>query len=273
MSETYRKRGQTVRFEHGRLIQIAEAGEAVEAGELFTAAPIVAQALEPIDETAVLATARAIESLIAPPVAIERLVVLQGVAEHDCDGIVWREELRRIHLSLQCGSLRALIDLGEFEIDSIATIARSLARAGATREAPKRVRLAQNVSAALLPSLINMIPIDQTAAPHDGKGQPVREQRLVKEPWPNWYRPTYRLRPVRMPFHLRAVPTVDTINDDVPRAVALLAPVDRRSVKVLCIDGEEVYPTVLTVDRVSAVAADAKWYPYAAGSFGAEMLL
>jgi len=137
------------------------------------------------------------------------------------------------------------------------------------------VRLAPNVAAALLPSLVgtNVVELWQSAAGHDGKGLPVIDQKLTAGPWPNWFRPSYRTRPVRMPLHLRAVAASDNIDNSVPEAIALLAPVAGNVLHVLCVDGDAVFPTTVAVERVLAARPSDRWYPYGAGSFGAEMLV
>ena len=81
---------------------------------------------------------------------------------------------------------------------------------------------------------------------------------------PNWYRPSYRVRPVRMPFHLRAKP-FGTIDNDAPAGIALVGP--RR---VLLDDGRIVS---IDLQNIAAAGEPALWYPYGAGSFGAELML
>jgi hypothetical protein len=145
----------------------------------------------------------------------------------------------------------------------------------AEREAPARLRLAPNVTAALLPSLVGLAPpnvrLVQTAGGVDGYGHPILE--TVGDPWPNWYRPSYRVRPVRMPLNLRLECAVTAIDRDRPVAVALLAPVGGLVLRVLVVDGERVYPATVRITRIDAVAAEREWYPYAGGSFGAELML
>jgi hypothetical protein len=64
-----------------------------------------------------------------------------------------------------------------------------------------------------------------------------------------------------------------TIDGDLPRAIALLAPVAGRELRVLIEEKTRVYATTIRVGEVRAVAAERVWYPYGAGSFGAEMML
>ena len=272
----YRKRGRVARYEHGFVIRSVEAGEAVDDGPVFRAypspappAPLPALRGEGDD------VLRRIESLVAAPLAIERLIVSEGVAEHECGDVRWTEETQRVHVAIAHRELRAIVDLADFDLGDVRRAIDALSRVSEERPAPARVRLAPNVAAALLPSLVgtNVVELWQSSAEHDGKGLPVIEQRLTSAPWPNWYRPSYRTRPVRMPLHLRAVAASDDIDSSAPEAVALLAPVAGNVLHVLCVDGDVVFPTTIAVERVLAARPADRWYPYAGGSFGAEMLV
>jgi len=273
MKEIYRKRGTVVRWENGTLVRVTESGAAIEEGELFTCHPERSEGPPALSSERVLATANAIRQM---PLNIERLIVSEGVAEHDCDGRTWREETQRFHLSIAHGQLRALID----REDDVARIANAFARAEPNeREAPARLVLAPNVTAALLPSLINLAPPNvellQIAGGIDGKGHDIVEAvvGLAKEPWPNWYRPSYRVRPVRMPLNLRLRCDVTEIEPNRPFAVALIAPVEGLTLRVLIDDGTRAYPATVRVTRIDAVSNETVWYPYGGGSFGAEMML
>lgn len=273
MTEVYRKHGRVVRYEHGALVEVVESGEAVDDGSTFVVRPLRTRIELPAPDAArVLATARAIEELGN----VERLLVSDGIAEHECDGVRWSERSERIHVSLITTKLptqpeRALIDVATFDLEPIARVAALLARIGSERAAPPSLRLAPAVTAALLPSLVRIIDVQQAAAAQpDGKGQPVDDHHAP--PWPNAYRPSYRVRPVDMPFHLRATP-FGTIDRNAPEAVSLLAPPERNRARVLVIDGDDVYPATITVTHVRAVGEPVMWFPYAAGSFGAELLL
>jgi hypothetical protein len=280
MSETYRKFGRVVRYEHGRLLTIEEAGEAIESGETFIAAPLGrADALvRPLRDSAAHA-AWADEGVRPsfPGVGVERLILSEGIAVHRFGDVEWRERTRRLHVSLVHGHLRALVDLAGFDFDFVNRIAEHLAHAGSERDAPSRLRLAPNVAAALLPSLVGIAPPNvelwQTPDGRDGKGQLIEECRIERPPWPNWFRPSYRVRPVRMPMNLRAVCEAAEIDRDLPEAVALLAPPDGLLLRVLIVDGAALYPASVRVVRIDAVGPPAAWYPYAAGAWGAEMML
>jgi hypothetical protein len=264
-----------------------------------------------MDEADVIETARAVQNAAAAAgVAIERLIVIDGMAEHECDDRRWQERTRRMHISLVRARTRALLDLGSFDLNDVVRVAGALARLDdVEREAPPRLRLAPNVAAALLPSLIGIAPPNvrllQTAGGVDGCGETIvetsssaclgssellggpnretprnsEELRGTRGPgaWPNWYRPSYRVRPVRMPLQLRLECDVTTIDADRARAVALLAPVSiinsELVLRVLIDDGDRAFPSTVRVARIDAVSNERTWYPYGGGSFGAEMML
>ena len=258
MKEIYRKRGHVVRWENGTLVRVSESGIAIEDGELFTCKPEHRDALALNEQ--VLETVNAIRAI---DMTIERLIVSHGIAEHEFGERTWSEETRRVHLSIVNGRIRALID----SFDDVERVANALKRADQQeREAPKHLVLAPNVSAAL--SLPN---VEQVAGGIDGKGNDIVDAK--NEPWPNWYRPSYRVRPIRMPLNLRLRHDKTAIDPDLPRAVALLAPPDGLTVRVLIEDGARVYPGTVRVGKIEAVSENVIWYPYAGGSFGAEMML
>jgi hypothetical protein len=273
MTDVYRKWGRVVRYENGVTIRVEEAGEASERDGVFLAAP--AQTRGPVPQL----HAREVDSYVAQtllsvrPSVIERLIVSAGIAHHETNGVTWTEESRRVHAALVNPPLRVLIDLASFDISVIETIASALARAGEERAAPSRIRLAPNVSAALLPALVGELAMEQTGGGVDGKGQPIETRAVTSDPPPNWYRPGYAVRPVRAWINIRALP-FGSIDSRAPRAVALLAPVDGMTLRVLCIDGDEVFPTALDASHIGAVSGDKPaWCPFAAGSFGVEMML
>jgi len=249
MRERYRKWGRVIRYEHERFVRVDEAGEAIESPELFLAAPIAERVeLPDVDEEAVAAVAREVESLVRT----ERLLVSDGVAAHEFGGIRWQERTRRLHVAIPLGRERALLDLAAFDLDPVRRIA------AATLQAERRadsVRLAPNVTETLLPHLIGMVDMDQMPAPHDGKGAAV-EQAFVTGLPPNWYRPSYRVRPLRAWFRLRPRP-FGTIDPAAPEALALLGPVDLRALRLLCIDGDALFPVTVSIAGVKAAAESA----------------
>ena len=267
----YRKHGAVARWENGRLIRVTECGVATEEGDYFECRPLQCGGDHLAFDSGGVASA--LETLRGLP--FERLIVVRGVAEHECEGRTWRDETDRIHVSLSHGTLRALVDSTSEHLDEISTIARALQRAGqATRDAPPRLRLEPNVAAAVLPFLVGRAPANvrlvQSAGGVDGYGNAIVE---AERDWPNAYRPSYRVRPVHMPLNIRAECESTSVDEDAPRAIALLAPVAGLTIRVLVVDGERVYPSAVAIERIRAVAAERIWYPYGGGSFGAAMML
>lgn len=278
MREVYRKEGRSLRYENGRVISVVEAGEAVEEGPLFRCAPSGAKVeLDPIDPARVQRIAAEIGRLAAAPLRLERLIVSEGVASHSFGGSRWDERTLRVHAAIVWKSLRVLIDRADDDLSALSEIVAALPRAGAEREAPQRIRLRPAVAAALLPALVGVVPpnveLIQSGGGFDGKGAPIVEQRVAAAPWPNWYRPSYRVRPVRTPLNLRLRSSVEPAEGAMPVAVAILEPPAGLTMRVLCVDGAAVYPATVRVTRIESAARAAEWYPYAAGSFGAEMVL
>jgi hypothetical protein len=248
---TYRKWGRTVRYENGTIVRVEEAGEAVEVDSEFRAYPI--------------AERRSLPELPVPSCQLraERVVMSEGVAIHETNGVTWTERTRRMHISMVKAPFRMLLDQATF--DAHAMLLDLFARVEGRREPPPRMTLAPRVSAAILHSL--SIDLAQRAGEHpDGKGRPVDTRAAEGEP-PNWYRPSYRVRPLRTWFNLMALP-FGKLEDSVPRAVARLGDGD-----VLCVDGDRVFATALKPGRILAAGGAAEWYPFGAGVWGADMLL
>lgn len=262
----YRKHGMVVRWENGTRIRVTESGAARETGDLFECWPIESPdigfdadaAAASLDQVAARATA----------IRLERLILSEGHAQHEYGERRWSEHTRRLHASLTNGTLRALVDQATFDLAQIDNIAEALQRAEENEaEAPKRIVLAPNVAAAILPLLPDVV---QAAGGTDGYGNPVVEARGE---WPSFFRPSYRFRPVRMPHNLRLDRESSEIDPSLPRAIALLAPPERGALRVLVVDGERVFPSTVPVRPVAAAGPAGEWYPFGAGSFGAEMVL
>jgi hypothetical protein len=185
----------------------------------------------------------------------------------------WRETSARVYVSINNGRLRTKLDLGgnsldDVPLDDIRVAGRALANVTGKREQPERCVIAPHVSAHLLPAM--GLKLIQTARGRDGKGADVEEMILDQPPFQNWFRPSYRVRPVRMPFHIR-VEDFGTIPANVPRVVALLR--IGETVDVLCDDGHSAFETTIRIDQVKAVGPAVAWYPHLAGAFGHELLI
>lgn len=279
MSEVYRKRGRVAHYEHGQVIVVTEAGEASEEGNSFRVSPLREEVhLPELDAEELASVARSIEASVRPPLRLERLIVSHGVASHEFAGRSWSDETRRIHASIaSTAGVRALVDRGDFALGEIARITHALARCEGERPAPPRVRLAPNVTAALIPILEGVAPPNvglwQASGGVDGKGNDIHEHPIHTPPWPNWYRPSYRVRPVRMPINVHLRCEVDFIDRDLPEAVAILAPVSGLVIRVLIEQSGQVFASAVRVARIDAVGRETCWYPYGAGTFGAEVML
>jgi len=233
MSEVYRKFGRVARSEKGTRIDVTEAGEAIESGDTFIATPLRERMELPEPD------------LPEFKIAAERLVITHGIAVHQFNDIEWREETRRLHVSLTHDKIRALIDLDDFDFDLVKQIADRLQHAGNEREAPQRIRIASHVAKTLLHDLPN---VWQRGGGRDGKGQLIVE---VPEPRAsNWYRPSYRVRPIRKAMNLFARCERTEIDRDLPRAIAIT------NGGLLIDDGRDVYPSPIHIVSIDAAAPD-----------------
>jgi hypothetical protein len=272
MAEIYRKRGSILRHENGSFVRVREAGEAVEDGMLFRCAPAPDAGDAPaIDESELRDFIRRVRDA-AGDVWIERLIATEGHAVHEFDGRSWSERTRRVHLSLTSGGRRVLIDEEDYDTAAISEIVPLLSKMERQRNAPARLRLAPRVMAALTRSLVGIAPpnvrLEQRSGGIDGKGNPILDSGGPE--WPNWYRPSYRLRPMRTPFNLVARCNVSEVEPGLPRATALLAPPHGLILEVLCVEGEEVYPTTARIIRIDAIAGPVRRYPYGPGVWAGE---
>jgi len=246
----YRKWGRSVRFENGTVVRVEEAGEAFEDHGEFIARPLRERRVLPELEIGSWQLA-----------AAERVVVVDGVSLHEYGDVSWTERVRRVHVAVARAPFRMLLD-EEPDADLLALFARVEGR----RETPPRLLLAPRVTAAILPELVGRVELAQRAGETpDGYGRAVDSCAVAGEP-PNWWRPSYRVRPRPAWFNLFALPFGRL--DEAPRAIALLDDGD-----VLCTDGNAVFASRLSIGRVLAAGGAAAWYPYGAGAWGADMLL
>jgi len=221
MREVYRKFGRVVRFENGVEIDVTEAGEAIETEEMFIATPIdVSSRASEASRGTLLARALEIPPLAAlgrDDTRVERFIASHGFAIHQFNDIEWSEETKRVHVALTHDRIRVLIDLDDFDFDLIRHIAERLQHATSEREPPKDIRFAPHVARSLWP----------TATGRDGKGQLIGEQSTY------WYRPSYRVRPVRKTLNR----FVESDDASLPQAIAIVD-----GDRLLIDDGHSVYP-------------------------------
>ncbi len=282
MTERYRKWGRVVRFERESLIAIDETGEAVEDGESFTVRPLRDDVTLPPVAEDLEAFAREVSAVVPADVRIERMIVSAGIADHAFGSERWRETTTRMHIALANPKrkVRATLDLGgeslaDLPVGDVRIVAGALARVQGRGRQPRHLVVAPHVAASLLPALLHVegVTLMQSAGERDGKGVRIEKQVLTTDTFANWFRPSYRVRPVRMPFHLCAVANATAIDPLFPRAIAVVRVLDPHHFDALCDDGSRVYEAPIAIARIRAVGAPAAWYPYAAGAFGSEMLL
>ena len=213
MKEVYRKFGRVARYENGTRIDVTEAGEAIETEETFIATPL----RECGPDIPVWPQIPEWPDRNVWPTQIERVILTHGIALHQFNDIEWREETRRLHVSLTHEKLRVLIDLDDFDFDLVRRIADRVQLATSEREPPKDVRFAPHVARSLWP----------TASGRDGKGQLIGEQSTY------WYRPSYRVRPIRKTLNH----VVTLVDETLPQAIAIVD-----GDRLLIDDGQNVYP-------------------------------
>ena len=237
----YRKWGRSVRWENGTIVRVEEAGEAREENRVFLAEPIAHGVIPSVSERSpahVVAAADEILRCAQDDVVVERAIITEGVALHECDGVRWHEETRRVHVALTRKPWRVLVD----DAEEIARIASALARCEGARDF-EHVLVAPHVAR----QLIDHVRVDreQAAGGLDGYGRPIEQRRVEGEP-PNFYRPSYRVRPVRRWLNVRALP-FGTIDPAAPLAIALVDP----ATALVEHDGR-AFITRLNLDRVIA---------------------
>ena len=62
----------------------------------------------------------------------------------------------------------------------------------------------------------------QTAGGFDGYGEEIVETRIDDGFGPNWFRPSYRVRPVRIPMNVRLVSNRDAVDEGSPVVVSTM---------------------------------------------------
>jgi len=238
----YRKWGRSVRWENGTIVRVEEAGEAREENGVFFAAPIDHGVIPSVSEGSpahVVAVAEGILRCAQDDTRVERAIITDGIALHECDGVRWHEETRRVHVALTRKPWRVLVD----DAEEVARVASALARCEGVRDFD-HILVAPHVAK----QLIDHVRVDreQTAGGLDGYGRPIEQRRVEGEP-PNFYRPSYRVRPVRRWLNVRALP-FGTIDLSTPLAIALVDP----ATALVEHDGR-AFVAPLRLDRVTAV--------------------
>ncbi len=233
----YRKWGRVVRWENGTIVRVEEAGEAREENGMFVAQPIAHRVIPSAGEGSpahVVALAEGILRCAQDDTKIERVIVSFGVALHECDSVGWHEETQRLHVALTRRPWRVLVD----DVDLVQRVAGALARCEGEKDfehvlVPPHLKIDADCER------------EQQPGGLDGYGRPIERRRVEGEP-PNFYRPSYRTRPVRRWMNVRAQP-FGTVDVSAPKAIALVD-----GGKVLVEHDGRVFVTQLRVGRVIA---------------------
>ena len=286
----YRKAGQTLRaeFSRGRLafLRVSERGLAIEHNGLFESRQEPSEVtVEAPGDTTVSGIAN---DLKGDP-AVERFTILRGSAIHSIEGgNQWSERFGRIHLSMvnREHRVRVMLDLGGESLDHVdmplIDLVRTALQQPFVEEPPpfRAVRLLPHVAAALISASDSLA--EQSTHPafrFDGDGQEIRPAGFP--PWPNRFRPSYRARPIPMPFHLRMRPRGADSSVEVT-ALAISDPFrrlgDTVAGTVLCSTSRNVFVASLVLEtnfekRIRYVSDKMTWFPYRAGVWGSEMIV
>ena len=234
----YRKWGRVVRWENGTLVRVEEAGEAREENGVFYAQPIVHDVILSREDGEGSQSARALHLEILrcaqDDVGVERVLVTEGIAIHEYGATRWEETISRVHVAFTRKPWRVLVD--DFDV---AGVANALSRCEGEKDfehvlVPPHIHVDSNCEKEQLPGGL------------DGYGRPIERRRVHGEP-PNFYRPSYRVRPVRKWMNVKPIPF--GVMQDAPRVLALVD-----GGKALVEHEQRVFVTPLRAERVTAAA-------------------
>ncbi len=232
----------------------------------------------------------------------------------------WNEQSVRVHVSLIVpdSGLRTTVDLGArdaaiLRTEPLEAITAALRGYRPTHPPDSEVNIAlrSNVAAAIWPSLLlhaSLPELDKdtrnpafslrqdrhAAIRFDGRGMEIEPRDwihqgrivsalgLTSRNWPNVFRPSFRLPPRPMPFHLRAHGEPSAVRADI-ESVGMIGPVrsEGRALRceLLCLGDRGTFAAVLSMplerwfQSIATIDDDQVWYPYAAGSFGGRTVL
>ena len=320
MSEIYRKIGTSIRYERRdanlAAIRSSEHGEATISDGVFRAQTLNSSLGEEAIEWNLDALHTRIDQAIHESLTLERATLVEGLAHHWwTDGEqerTWTERSARTHVTITdlARRIRASCDLGAATSEKIDLAALSLMSdalcsysAEAPPPGPSVVLLEAAVTAELLPRLLDSVErgdglrghplpiVRQGSHPEfalDGTGAPIRAADILDEngsvSLPNVFRPSYRSRPIRAPFHL------ELTGGEKTAAVADLAAVAVLSPFVVNQDGIEGSLLLQQIERTGSFAAavsitvedsfevflageSRQWFPVGAGSYGQRLVL
>ena len=299
MSLVYRKRGRALRIEvaHGRTTRLVveESGTAHEEGRVFRCESALHDDLfvEALDAQPLERLVRRVREAIAAPLELERLVATDGHARHAFGDERWGDRHARLHVAVvhRPWKRRLLLELGADEPDAIAlddlheTVQAMTAAAPCRSTRVADVVLLSLAAAPLVPLLARLGDrrIQQQPQPfldRDGDGRPIVRAAADDAGWPpNRFRPSYRHRAVRLPFHV-TLPPFGTMTSAAYEAVASLAPPQLVGdglfqLQLLLRDsgGACVASLRFRSSAIVAAAGAPRWYPIEAGVVATRLLV
>ena len=216
---------------------------AIEEGELFECHPEPSgRCCRSSMDRRVSKTVDAVRAAVGD-VVIERLIVSEGIAEHEykrqcgCRTPRWLDRAQPAHPPLSDTRTHAGDPRSRLLRAGRCCARRATFSHGPRRRSVKRRRACVSRRTSPLHCFLSLVGHRAAErAPGPDRGRHRRQRRADREAeelrgtrgtegWPNRYRPSYRVRPVRMPLQLRLECDVTAIERDRPVAVALLAPV------------------------------------------------
>ena len=320
MSEIYRKIGTSLRYERRgsslATVRSSEHGEAAISDGVFRAQTLNSSLGGETIEWNLDAFHQRIEDAVHPSLAIERATLVEGVADHWwTDGEqerTWSEKSARAHITVTnlIRRIRASCDLGAATSETIDLAPLSMMSdalcsysTDAPPPGPSIVLLEAAVTAELLPRLLDSFErgnslreqpaslVRQGSHPEfalDGTGAPIRAADILDEngsvSLPNVFRPSYRSRPIRAPFHLELTGGEKTAAVADLAAVAVLSPfiVNQRGIEgsllLQRIDRAGAFAATVSITiedsfEVFLAGESRQWFPVGAGSYGQRVVL
>jgi hypothetical protein len=316
MIERYRKWGRALQLSvsagRAATIVLSESGEAERDGDCFRAFAVdaIPDGWPALPNPAAFAhLAGEVTRAIEPPVELERLTLTAGSAEHEISSLRWKTDAARLSMTLVRRDLRLRVEiraggkeLSDLDLGSARSLAQQFRRAGRAPRRDRSITLEPALTAALWPALIehatgarlprhlSIWQAREDADPIDGVGRRIGESRLFTggeeigpREWPNSFRPSYRIPPIAMPFHLDARLEIPFVEAAPAHALALVGPMKiaarELSFYALVADDGSVsverlrLATPEFLDRLAPSDAAVSWVPLAAGAVGRRLVL
>jgi hypothetical protein len=203
----------------------------------------------------------------------------------------WLEEIRRIAGTLERAGPRPVITRGQILLDpaiTAAILSAIVLSGGPLPTDPALIQIPRERERDGRGRLVEVRAIGGAGSQFAGAGAASQQEGLTEtaaiRPWPS-YRPSYRSRPVRLPFGVDlARETADAVAAVEAKGVALCGEIEitRRSVRLpLLVEdgGGRVGESIVELRReqldhaIVAVGRERTWYPFLGGVWGRSLLI